>query len=71
MDDEDRPKTRSADGNFGAASLLAGESLDSFSLDELDARIVLLETEIARIASHRKKAADHIHAAAALFGRKS
>jgi uncharacterized small protein (DUF1192 family) len=67
MDDEDRPKPRSPEGSFGAASLLAGESLDSYSLDELDARVALLEIEIARIREHRSKAAAHMRAAQDLF----
>ena len=62
MDDDDRPRARG-----DAASLLARESLDSYSLDELDARIELLEAEIARVASHRNKAAAHKLAAASLF----
>ena len=62
MDDDDRPKPRG-----DAASLLAGESLDSYSLDELDARVALLEAEIARVAAHRSKAAAHKLAAEALF----
>ena len=71
MDDEDRPRPRDAKGNYGAASLLAGESLDSYSLDELDARIALLEEEIARVASHRTLSAAHKRAADALFRPRS
>ncbi len=71
MDDEDRPKPRMPEGSFGAASLLAGESLESYSLDELDARVALLETELARIAAHRTRAADHMRAAENLFRRNS
>ena len=67
MDDEDRPRQRLAETGFGAAGLLAGESLDSYSLDELDARISLLRAEIERIAEHRTKSAAHIEAAEALF----
>jgi len=67
MDDEDRPTPRPPEGNFGAASLLAGESLDSYSLDELDARVALLEIESARIREHRSKAANHLRAAQELF----
>jgi len=66
MDDDDRPVRRG-----DAASLLAGESLDSYSLEELDARVVLLEAEIARITSHRQKAAAHMLAAEALFKPKA
>ena len=62
MDDEDRPKPRG-----DAAGQLARESLDSYSLDELDVRIELLEAEIARVAAHRNKASAHKLAAEALF----
>ena len=64
MDDDDRPKPRG-----DAASLLAGESLDSYSHDELEARIALLEAEIVRVDQHRRKAAAHRLAADALFRR--
>lgn len=67
MEDDDRPRLRSAEGNFGAASLLASESLERYSLDELDARIVLLEIEIARIREHRQKYTAHKLAAESLF----
>jgi len=69
MDEDDRLRSRGPEGNFGAASLLAGESLDRYSLDELDERITLLEFEIVRVASHRNKAAAHMSAANALFGK--
>lgn len=65
MDDEARPKLRG-----DAASHLSGESLDSYSLDELDARILLLEQEIARVTAHRGKSAAHRLAADALFRPK-
>lgn len=71
MDDDDRPFGRSSGGDLGAASLLARESLEGYSLDELDARIVLLEDEIARIREHRRKSAAHMDAAAALFRPRS
>ena len=71
MDDEDRPKPRMPEGSFGAASLLAGESLESYSLSELDARVALLETEISRISAHRARAADHMRAAEDMFRPKS
>lgn len=71
MDDEDRPKPRMPEGSFGAASLLASESLDSYSLDELDARVSLLQNEITRISDHRAKASAHMQAAQDLFRRKS
>lgn len=62
MDGDDRPRPRG-----DAASQLSGESLDSYSLEELDTRIALLEAEIARVAAHRGKAAAHKRAADALF----
>ncbi len=57
--------------NHGAASLLAGESLDSYSQAELDARIALLEAEIVRVAAHRDRAAAHRLAADAFFKPKT
>lgn len=62
MDDDDRPRVRT-----DAASTLAKESLDSYSRDELDARIALLEDEIARVRVHRQKSDAHRLAADALF----
>ncbi|MEW9854828.1 DUF1192 domain-containing protein [Novosphingobium sp. M1R2S20] len=70
MDDDERPRRRSTEGSFGAASLLASESLESYSLDELDARISLLQAEIDRIKSHREKTAAHMRAAESLFRPK-
>lgn len=64
--DDDLPR-RAAD----AASLLASESLDPLSQDELAARIALCEAEIARVRAHRAAAAAHRAAADALFGRKT
>jgi len=63
MDDDDHPRMRG-----DAATRLAGESLDRYSRDELDARIALLEAEIARVIAHRDKAQAHMAAAEALFG---
>jgi uncharacterized small protein (DUF1192 family) len=68
MDDEDRPRQRLP--GPGAASLLASESLDGFSLDELDARVEFLRMEIDRIIEHRNKSAAHMQAADALFRQK-
>ena len=62
MEDDDRPRTRG-----DAASKLSGESLDSYSQDELIDRIQLLEAEIARVESHRLKAAAHRTVADSLF----
>jgi uncharacterized small protein (DUF1192 family) len=69
MDDDDQPRSRAPNRDFGAAGLLASESLDSFSLGELDKRVSLLEAEIDRVKSHRGKAAAHMTAAALLFGK--
>jgi uncharacterized small protein (DUF1192 family) len=66
MEDEDRPRPRG-----DAASLLGGESLDSYSRFELDARIAQLESEIARVTAHRDKAAAHRSAADLLFKPKA
>ena len=62
-DDLPRPKG-------DAASKLAGEDLAPYSLEELEQRITLLEAEIARVESHRLKAAAHISAADALFKKR-
>ncbi|MBB4857771.1 uncharacterized small protein (DUF1192 family) [Novosphingobium chloroacetimidivorans] len=70
MDDDERPRRRSTEGNFGAASLLASESLESYSLDELDARVALLEAEIGRIGNHRSRTTAHMAAAESLFRPK-
>ena len=75
MDEDERPRRRSPevslDGDVGAACLLASESLERYSLDELDARITLLEAEIARIRDYRQKYTAHRSAAEALFRRKT
>jgi uncharacterized small protein (DUF1192 family) len=70
MDDDERPRRRSTEGDLGAASLLSSESLERYSLAELDARIALLEADIARIRQFRDKSAAHMQAAAALFRPK-
>jgi uncharacterized small protein (DUF1192 family) len=76
MDDDDRPlsaggarKYAATRADFGAASLLGGENLDPYSLDELDSRIALLEAEIERVKAHKAKAGAHRLAAEALFKR--
>lgn len=66
MEADDRPRPRG-----DAASLLSGESLDSYSREELGVRIALLEAEIARVAAHRDKAEAHRAAADAFFKAKS
>ena len=66
MEDDDRPRPRG-----DAASRLASEDLGPYSQEELEERINLLRAEIARVETHRDKAAAHRDAAEALFGRKS
>lgn len=66
MDDEDLPARRG-----DAASLLAKESLDSYSREELDARVAQLEAEIARVKAHKGKAEAHRLAAEAFFKPKT
>ena len=65
MDEDDLPRPRG-----DAASMLAKESLDTYSQDELLARIAQLEAEIARVRAHHSKAAAHRSAADALFSRR-
>jgi uncharacterized small protein (DUF1192 family) len=60
--EDDLPRPRG-----DAASQLSGESLDSYSQDELTARIGLLEAEIERVRKHHAKAADHRRLADELF----
>ena len=60
--DDDLPRAKG-----DAASLLAKEPLDAYSVDELNERIQLLESEIVRIVAHRDKAKAHRVAADALF----
>lgn len=62
MEDDDLPRMRS-----DAAAQLAAEALDTYSQDELMARLQLLEAEIARVRAHHAKAADHRKIADALF----
>ena len=62
MDLEDLPRPKG-----DAASKLAAEDLSPYSQDELQERIALLETEIARVEKHRLKAAAHRDAADAMF----
>lgn len=49
------------------ASLLAKQDLDPLSVAELDARIVLLETEIIRSKARRDKAVNHRASADSIF----
>lgn len=65
MEDDDRPIRRG-----DAASLLSAESLDSYSLAELDARVAQLQDEIARVLAHKSRASAHRAAADAFFKPK-
>ena len=65
MDDDDRPRARS-----DAAHALASESLDTYSREELDARIGLLQAEVERVKALRQKADASRLAADALFSRR-
>lgn len=65
MDADDLPRRK---GDL--AGLLAAEPLDSLSVDELTARVALLEAEIVRTTRHRDKAGDTRVAAEALFGAR-
>lgn len=66
MEADDLPRMRS-----DAAALLAGEALDSYSQDELLARIASLQEEIARVKAHHARAASHREAADAFFKPRS
>lgn len=65
MDEDDLPRRRG-----DAADQLSKESLDTYSQDELEARIAQCEAEIARVRAHRDKVAAHRLAADALFKPK-
>lgn len=62
MDDDNLPRLRG-----DAAGRLASESLDSYSQDELMARIRLLEAEIDRVKAHFARAESHRNRADQLF----
>ena len=69
MDEDDRPSPSFARSGGDAAEALSKESLDPYSVAELDARIALLEGEIERVKAHRDKSSAHRAAADALFGK--
>jgi len=71
VDDELPLRRDPAHQGYGAASQLAGESLDRYSQDDLAERIALLEAEIARVRAHRDRAAAHRLAAEAFFRPRS
>ncbi len=66
MNDDDRPIRRG-----DAASLLASEILDSYSRKELDDRVALLESEIARVKAVKSRAEAHRLAADTFFKPRS
>lgn len=66
MENDDLPRMRG-----DSASHLSGESLDTYSQDELMARIQLLEAEIVRIRAHHAKAADHRKLADGFFSPRN
>ena len=70
MEDDDRPFPASSSRN-DAASLIGRESLERYSLDELDLRIAQLEAEIARVRAHKAQSSAQRLAAEALFRPKT
>ena len=66
MEDDERPFP-SGGSRQDAASLICRESLDSYSLDELDLRVAQLEAEIARVTAHKAKSLSQRLAAEQLF----
>jgi uncharacterized small protein (DUF1192 family) len=66
MDEPAQP--RQARGAIQAS--LAKEDLDLYSVEELDNRIVVLETEIARVRAARTRKLSGRAAADALFSRR-
>ena len=69
MEDDDRPFP-SGGLRQDAASQIGRESLDSYSLDELDLRIAQLEAELTRVRAHRARYSAQRLAAEALFRPK-
>lgn len=59
--DEVRPKTQ--------AGITVGETLETLSVGELEARIETLQAEIARVGAELEKKRAHEAAASALFKR--
>ena len=66
MDEPAQP--RQARGAIPAS--LAREDLDLYSMEELDHRVVVLETEIARVRAARERKLSGRAAADALFSRR-
>ena len=65
MDSDDHPPVRSGD----AMGAVARQELDPLSVEELQARIVALEAEIARTRHRLEYAVNHRASADALFRR--
>lgn len=65
MDDDDLPRRRD-----DVLTALTKQPLDPLSVDELDERIEILETEIARVKAHRSIATSQKAAAEALFKKE-
>jgi len=65
--DDDLPQVRGPKDPLGHASRLAGEPLDSYSADELTARIRLLQAEIERVQAHAARGAEHRRLADSIF----
>jgi uncharacterized small protein (DUF1192 family) len=65
MDEDDFFTSRPSD----PLTLLGRQDLDPLSIAELEARIVLLTDEIARVEAHIAKATSHRSAADELFKR--
>ena len=63
MEDEDNLPLRSDD----PLATLMKQDLDPLSLDELDARVAALQSEIARCDAKKKAASSHMQAADSLF----
>lgn len=63
--DADEPRTK-ADA---ALATLVAQDLTPLSIAELDARLVTLNGEIARVAKHRENVVNHRASADAIFKR--
>ncbi|MBL0769038.1 DUF1192 domain-containing protein [Sphingopyxis sp. XHP0097] len=62
MDDDDLPRRRD-----DVLAALTRQSLDPLSVEELDERVAVLESEIARVKAHKAAATSHKAIAEALF----
>ncbi|MGF1549435.1 MAG: DUF1192 family protein [Sphingomonadaceae bacterium] len=49
---------------------LTRQDLDPFSLEELDARIAILQAEIERVRKHKEDSVNHLARADELFRKK-